>query len=75
MLWLRALNVQLHEIELSPQQVRYAIALKRVQLAETRLDVGLWQRRSRQIYQALRLIQLLQWVLLYRRRSGRRSSR
>ncbi len=47
-------------------ELGYAIALKRVQLAEARLGLARWQLRSRQARQVLRFVRFLRLLLLYR---------
>lgn len=51
---------------LAPQQMGYAIALKRAQLAETRLELTRLQLRSKQIRQIAQFIKFLRLLLLYR---------
>lgn len=70
---LRQVSDWLHAVELNPQQMRYAIALQRVQLAEHRLGVvtwqNRWQMRSRQFRQIMQLVQLVRIIMLIQ--SGR----
>ena len=68
---IRQLSAWLSVLELNPQQWRYVIALQRVQLAEQRLEVAKWQRRSRQLTQLIQLVQLLRTIALMQ--SGRYS--
>lgn len=72
------LSVLLQSPELSsqwtPQQLSYQLALKRVQIVQTRLGVALWQRRSQQIRQVLRAIAYLQLLLRYRAKQRRETS-
>ncbi len=56
----------------TPQQLSYRLTLRRAQIAETRLEVALWQRRSQQIRQVLRAITYLQLLLRYRQVRQRR---
>lgn len=56
----------------TPHQLSYQLALKRAQIAETRLGVALWQMRSQQIRQVLRAITYLQLLLRYRQARQRR---
>lgn len=51
---------------LAPQQMGYAITLKRAQLAETRLELAHLQLRSKQIRQIAQFIKFLRLLLLYR---------
>ena len=52
----------------TPQRLSYRLMLSRAQIAETRLDVALWQRRSQQIRQVLQAVKYLQMLSLYRTR-------
>ncbi|MEO0769317.1 MAG: hypothetical protein AAFY72_07770 [Cyanobacteria bacterium J06649_4] len=53
-------------VGLSPKQVGYGLALKRVEIAQTRLEVAKLQKRSHQIHQLVRLLRLLRTLMLYR---------
>ena len=66
---LRELSDRLRWLDLNPQQLRYAIALQRMQLAQQRLGLAKWQMRSRQFTQLLQLLQLLRLMMLMQ--SGR----
>lgn len=55
-------------LNLAPKQAGYAIALRRMQLIETRLSLAQWQQRSRQLQQTLQLIRGLQTIVLMRSR-------
>lgn len=68
---LRELSGWLREVDLGPQRLRYAITLQRVQLAQQRLEVARWQRRSQQLREFIQLVQLLRLMVLIR--SGRYS--
>ncbi len=50
----------------APQQMSYAIAFKRAQLAGTRLELARLQLRSKQIRQIAQFIKFLRLLLLYR---------
>ena len=67
--YLTRLSALLQSPDLSSQwapQMSYQLALKRAQIAETRLGVARWQRRSQQIRQVLQVIAYLQMLLRYR---------
>ncbi|NJM95983.1 MAG: hypothetical protein HC800_01090 [Phormidesmis sp. RL_2_1] len=51
---------------LGPQQAGYVLAIKRAQIAETRLKFAQWQLRSRQIRQIIKMVELLRALVLYR---------
>jgi len=59
------------DVSLMPQQVRYSLARRRFQIAQTQLTLmshlALWQKRSRQLKQLKQLIRLLQLALLSRK--------
>ncbi|MFK8184819.1 MAG: hypothetical protein AB8B99_15720 [Phormidesmis sp.] len=59
------------DLKLLPQQARYGLTHRRVQIAQTQFRwvkfLALWQQRSRQLKQLRQLIRLLQLVLLSRR--------
>lgn len=61
-------ELQNHELamNLAPKQVGYALAQQRMQIVETRLSLAVWQRRSRQIQQLIKLIRGLQTLLFLR---------
>ncbi|MEL6937567.1 MAG: hypothetical protein AAFO84_00060 [Cyanobacteria bacterium J06598_1] len=65
------ITAQLERVSLNPQAVRYGLTLRRVQLAEVRLGVSQWQMRSRQFKQTLQLIQIIRFILLFRKNKGR----
>ena len=50
----------------TPQRLSYRLTLSRAQIAETRLGVALWQRRSQQVRQVLQAVKYLQMLSLYR---------
>ncbi|MGB3295502.1 MAG: hypothetical protein WBB01_21170 [Phormidesmis sp.] len=52
----------------SLQPLTYQLTLKRAQIAETRLMVALWQRRSQKVRRVLQAIKYLQMLSLYRAR-------
>ena len=73
--WRRAIakltyELQSHELamNLAPNQVGYALAQRRMQIVETRLSLAVWQQRSRQTQQIIKLIRGLQTLLLLRSR-------
>ena len=61
-LWLALLE---RERSVAPGQMRYALTLKRAQIATTRLDVARWQRSVRQIRQIVKLVRWLRLLLFY----------
>jgi len=69
---LQRLSAQLYVMAqtggLGSKQLGYALTLRRVQLAATRLEMARWQQRSRQVSQVVGLVRLVQTVLLYRAR-------
>ncbi len=73
---LQQLSDLLHEVaqkgELGPKRLGYALTLRRVQLAATRLEMARWQQRSRQVAQIVGLVRVVQTVLLYRARGKRK---
>ncbi len=68
-------ELQSHELtmNLAPKQLGYALAQRRMQIVETRLSLAVWQQRSRQVQQLIKLIRGLQTLLLLR--SGKTSFR
>ena len=67
--WLTQLTSWLRHTASAPLctgDLGYAIALKRVQLAEARLGIAQWQLRSRQTRQILQFAKFLRLLLLYR---------
>ncbi|MEL6814086.1 MAG: hypothetical protein AAFP03_04635 [Cyanobacteria bacterium J06598_3] len=50
----------------TPQEIGYALTLRRVQLTQLRLGLAQWQLRSRQLRQLLGLLKLLRTLLIYR---------
>ncbi|MGC1307391.1 MAG: hypothetical protein WA885_09195 [Phormidesmis sp.] len=72
---LAQLTAWLQNIELMPKEAGYALVLGRSHIAQTRLMVALWQRRSQQIQQGIRALLLLRSVQRYRRRGGSRRQR
>lgn len=58
------------ELAISSQAVRYSLAHRRVQVAQSRLSVlksfAVWEQRSKQIKQVRQLVRLLQLVLVVR---------
>lgn len=60
------LAAKLEQVSISPKQLGYAITLRRVHLAETRLGLAKLQQQSHRAQQFLRLLKLLRLLLLYR---------
>ncbi len=50
------------------QQLSYQLTLNRAQIAETRLGIAVWQRRSQQVRQVLQAIKYLQRLSQYHAR-------
>ena len=48
------------------QRLSYGLTLNRAQIAEARLNVAIWQRRSQQVRQVLQAVKYLQMISLYR---------
>lgn len=67
----QALQSQEVALSIAPKQAGYELALKRMQIAETRLNLAQWQRRSRQIQKTLQLIRGLRTLMLMRSGSTR----
>ena len=59
------------DLSAAPQQARYSLTYKRVQMAQTKLKLvrtlALWQRRSHQLKQTQRLLRLLRLIVISRR--------
>ena len=61
-------ELQVHEsaLTLAPKQIGYALAQQRMQVVQTRLNLTVWQQRSRQLQQLLQLARGLRALLLVR---------